>query len=57
MNASPELRSSDFQVGIRLARECPELFEVAAEYPLEEFQRAIDHIVRPGRTGGVLLSS
>jgi hypothetical protein len=35
----------------------PELFEVAHEYEFADFQKAIQHVSSPGKTGIVLLKS
>jgi hypothetical protein len=35
----------------------PELFEVAHEYEFGDFQKAIQHVSRPGKTGIILLKS
>jgi hypothetical protein len=40
-----------------LAKNHPELFEVAHEYEFADFQKAIQHASRPGKTGIVLLKS
>ena len=41
---------------LTLAQRSPELFEVAAEYPLSEYREAIEHVTRPGKSGTVLLT-
>ena len=38
-----------------LAKNHPELFEVAHEYEFTDFPKAIQHASRPGKTGIVLL--
>ena len=35
----------------------PKLFEVTHEYEFGDFQRAIQQVFRPGKTGAVLLTS
>jgi NADPH2:quinone reductase len=47
----------DFALALSLATNHPELFEVAHEYEFGDFQRAIQHVSRPGKTGTVLLKS
>ena len=47
----------DFELALNLATNHPELFEVAHEYEFGDFQRAIEHASRPGKTGIVLLKS
>ena len=47
----------DFELALSLATNHPELFEVAHEYEFDDFQRAIQHVSRPGKTGIVLLKS
>jgi hypothetical protein len=42
---------------LNLATNHPQLFEVAHEYEFDDFQRAIQHVSRPGKTGVVLLKS
>jgi NADPH:quinone reductase-like Zn-dependent oxidoreductase len=51
-----DVRAKDFEVALRLAVNEPTLFEVAAEYPLEDFLSAIDHSSRRGKSGTVLLT-
>jgi NADPH:quinone reductase len=50
-------KRKDFELALSLATNHPELFEVAHEYEFDDFQRAIQHVSRPGRTGVVLLKS
>jgi hypothetical protein len=42
---------------VSLATNHPEHFEVAHEYEFGDFERAIQHVSRPGKTGIVLLKS
>jgi NADPH2:quinone reductase len=48
-------KRKDFELALELATNHPELFEVAREYELGDFQSAIQHVARPGKTGIVLL--
>ena len=50
-------KREDFELALNLATNHPELFEVAHEYEFGDFQRAIQHVSRPGKTGIVLLKS
>jgi len=50
-------KREDFALALSLATNHPELFEVAHEYEFGDFQRAIQHVSRPGKTGIVLLKS
>jgi len=50
-------KQKDFELALSLARNHPELFEVAHEYEFADFQKAIQHASRPGKTGIVLLKS
>ncbi|HEY6344482.1 MAG TPA: hypothetical protein VIY49_23565, partial [Bryobacteraceae bacterium] len=50
-------RQNDFELALSLATNHPELFEVAHEYEFGDFQQAIQHASRPGKTGIVLLRS
>ena len=47
----------DFELALSLATNHPGLFEVAHEYEFDDFQSAIQHVSRPGKTGIVLLKS
>jgi NADPH:quinone reductase len=47
----------DFELDLNLATNHSQLFEVAHEYEFDAFQRAIQHVSRPGKTGIVLLKS
>ncbi|MGW0792343.1 zinc-binding dehydrogenase [Streptomyces sp. NPDC002911] len=57
MTRTPEERAEDVAFAARLATTAPELFEVAADYDLADFAKAIDHVRRPGKSGTVLLTS
>jgi NADPH2:quinone reductase len=50
-------KRQDFELALSLATHHPELFEVAHEYEFDDFQQAIQHVYRPGKTGIVLLKS
>jgi NADPH2:quinone reductase len=50
-------KRQDFELALNLATNHPQLFEVAHEYAFHDFQRAIQHVPRPGKTGIVLLTS
>jgi hypothetical protein len=50
-------KQQDFELAPRLATHHPALFEVAHEYEFTDFQKAIQHVSRPGKTGIVLLKS
>jgi NADPH:quinone reductase-like Zn-dependent oxidoreductase len=50
-------KRKDFDLALSLATNHPELYEVADEYEFGDFQRAIQHVSRPGKTGIVLLKS
>jgi NADPH:quinone reductase-like Zn-dependent oxidoreductase len=50
-------KRKDFELALGLAMKHPELFEVAHEYEFGDFQRAIQEVFRPGKTGAVLLTS
>jgi NADPH2:quinone reductase len=50
-------KRQDFELALSLATNHPELFEIAHEYEFDDFQRAIQHVFRPGKTGIVLLKS
>ena len=50
-------KRKDFELALSLATNHPELFEVAHEYEFDDFQKAIRHVSRPGKTGIVLLRS
>jgi NADPH2:quinone reductase len=52
-----EEKRQDFELALNLATNHPRLFEVAHEYEFDDFQRAIQHVSRPGKTGVVLLKS
>lgn len=50
-----EVRSQDVEKAVELARVHPELFGVAGEYAPGEIAEAVDHVLRPGKSGTVLL--
>ena len=50
-------KGKDFELALGLATNHPGLFEVAHEYEFDDFQSAIQHVSRPGKTGIVLLKS
>jgi NADPH:quinone reductase-like Zn-dependent oxidoreductase len=50
-------KQKDFELALSLATNHPELFEVAYEYEFGDFQKAIQHVSSPGKTGIVLLKS
>ena len=50
-------KRKDFELALSLATNHPELFEVAHVYEFDDFQKAIQHVSRPGKTGIVLLRS
>jgi NADPH2:quinone reductase len=53
---SAEAQAADIQSFIQTAQASPSLFEVAADYPLEQFQEAILSVTKAGKGGTVLLS-
>lgn len=52
-----EERRRDFELALDLATKHPQLFEVAQEYDFGDYQKAIQHVSRPGKVGIVLLKS
>ena len=54
---TPDENQKDFELALSLAKNHPELFEVAHEYEFDDFQKAIQHVSTPGKTGIVLLKS
>jgi len=50
-------KQKDFELALSLGTNHPELFEVAYEYEFGDFQKAIQHVSSPGKTGIVLLKS
>jgi len=50
-------KQKDFELALSLVKNHPELFEVAHEYEFADFQKAIQHVSSPGKTGIVLLKS
>ena len=52
-----EEKWQDFELALNLATNHPRLFEAAREYEFDDFQRTIQHVSSPGKTGVVLLKS
>jgi hypothetical protein len=50
-------KRKDFELALSLATNHPGLFEVVHAYEFDDFQSAIQHVSRPGKTGIVLLKS
>jgi hypothetical protein len=50
-------KRQDFDLALNLATNHPQLFEGSHEYEFDDFQKAIQHVSRPGKTGIVLLKS
>jgi NADPH:quinone reductase-like Zn-dependent oxidoreductase len=50
-------KQKDFELALSLAKEHPQLFQVATEFEFEDFQRAIKHVFTPGKGGMVLLKN
>lgn len=50
-------KEKDMELALSLATNHPNLFQVAHEYEFGDFQKAIQHVSRPGKTGIVLLKS
>jgi hypothetical protein len=50
-------KQQDFELALSLAKNHPELFEVAHEYEFADFQKAVQQVSSPGKTGIVLLKS
>ncbi|MFE9686570.1 alcohol dehydrogenase catalytic domain-containing protein [Streptomyces sp. NPDC006285] len=57
LTRTPAERAEDVAFAARLAATTPDLFEVAADYDLADFAKAVDHVRRPGKSGTVLLTS
>jgi NADPH:quinone reductase-like Zn-dependent oxidoreductase len=57
LTRTPEERAEDVAFAARLAESAPELLEVAARYDLADFEKAVAHVRRPGKSGTVLLTS
>ncbi|MCS7480400.1 alcohol dehydrogenase catalytic domain-containing protein [Umezawaea endophytica] len=57
LTRTPEERAEDVAFATTLAVTSPDLFEVAADYDLADFAKAVDHVRRPGKSGTVLLTS
>jgi NADPH:quinone reductase-like Zn-dependent oxidoreductase len=54
---TPELQARDVEFAVELARNAPELFDVAATYDLTDFLKAVAEVGRPGKVGTVLLTT
>jgi NADPH:quinone reductase-like Zn-dependent oxidoreductase len=52
---SPEQRASDLASAVRIAKELPQYFDVAAVYPLDRISDAVRDVTRPGKTGTVVV--
>lgn len=52
---TPEQRQADMQTALKLVRDRPELFEVAARFDASDIASAVARIDQPGRSGAVLL--
>jgi hypothetical protein len=50
-------KQKDFELAVSLATGHPDLFEVGHEYEFADFQKAIQHVSSPGKTGIVSLRS
>jgi NADPH2:quinone reductase len=50
-------KQKDFELALNLATNHPELFEVVYEYEFGDFQKAIQRVPSPGKTGIVLLKN
>ncbi len=50
------VRQADVAKAIELARNFPALFPVAKRYPAADYRQALEHTVRRGKTGTVLLA-
>lgn len=50
-------KQQDFELALSLTKNHPELFGVAHEYEFADFQKAIQQVSGPGKTGIVLLKS
>ncbi|MER8222579.1 zinc-binding dehydrogenase [Streptomyces sp. NPDC094143] len=57
MRRSPKERAQDVAFAVDLARNTPDLLEVAASYDLADFRAAIEHARRPAKSGTVLLTT
>ncbi|MEU1941880.1 zinc-binding dehydrogenase [Streptomyces sp. NPDC020125] len=53
--SSPERRSSDIATAKQIALALTEQFDVAATYGLDDLASAVEHAVRPGKVGTVLV--
>ncbi|MFG3258476.1 zinc-binding dehydrogenase [Streptomyces sp. NPDC048172] len=56
-NRTPEERAQDVAFAQDLARNTPDLLEVAADYDLADFKAAVEHARRPAKRGTVLLTT
>ena len=54
---SAEQRRGDVREAIEIGLSAPEQFEVEADYGLDQFGSALEHIERAGRKGAILISS
>jgi NADPH:quinone reductase-like Zn-dependent oxidoreductase len=54
---TPKERAQDVAFALDLARNTPDLLEVAASYDLADFKAAIEHARRPAKSGTVLLTT
>ena len=52
-----DVKREEFELALSLATNHPELFEVGYEFDFADFQKAIQHVSSPGKTGIVLLRS
>lgn len=57
MRRTPKERAQDVAFALDLARNTPDLLEVAASYDLADFKAAIEHARRPAKSGTVLLTT
>jgi NADPH:quinone reductase-like Zn-dependent oxidoreductase len=57
INNDSAQRAKHVETAIKLGVTSPELFEVEAQYKFSDFQLAIDHVFRPGKSGVVILNS
>ncbi|MEV6028485.1 zinc-binding dehydrogenase [Streptomyces sp. NPDC052036] len=54
-DASAERRASDIATAMQIALALTDQFDVAATYSLDELTSAVEHAVRPGKVGAVLI--
>jgi NADPH:quinone reductase-like Zn-dependent oxidoreductase len=57
LSRTPKERAQDVAFALDLARNTPDLLEVAASYDLADFKAAIEHARRPAKSGTVLLTT